>query len=86
LQFEKEAEAGLGLPPGAHSSALLPIGYPEAGSGQSAAVALPDVSMKIGGGSPPAISSDPKAPGSLLSPDQNLTAVVVIIGGFLRIP
>jgi nitroreductase len=28
LQFEKEAEAALGLPPGVHSYALLPIGYP----------------------------------------------------------
>jgi hypothetical protein len=27
LQFEKEAEAALGLPPGLHSYALLPIGY-----------------------------------------------------------
>jgi nitroreductase len=28
LQFEKEAEAAFGLPPGVHSYALLPIGYP----------------------------------------------------------
>jgi nitroreductase len=28
LQFKKEAEAALGLPPGVHSYALLPIGYP----------------------------------------------------------
>jgi hypothetical protein len=28
LQFEKEAKAALGLPPNAHSYALLPIGYP----------------------------------------------------------
>jgi len=28
LQFEKEAEPALGLPPGVHSYALLPIGYP----------------------------------------------------------
>jgi nitroreductase len=28
LTFEKEVEAALGLPPGAHSYALLPIGYP----------------------------------------------------------
>jgi len=27
LQFEKEAEAALGLPPGVHSYALLLIGY-----------------------------------------------------------
>ncbi len=28
LQYEKETEAILGLPPGAHSYALIPIGYP----------------------------------------------------------
>jgi hypothetical protein len=28
LNFEKEAKAALGLPPGVHSYALLPIGYP----------------------------------------------------------
>jgi len=28
LSFEKEAEAALGLPPGWHSYALIPIGYP----------------------------------------------------------
>ena len=28
LQFEKEAEAAFGLPPGVHSYALIPIGYP----------------------------------------------------------
>ncbi len=28
LFFEKEAEAALGLPPGVHSYAILPIGYP----------------------------------------------------------
>ena len=28
LQFEKETEAALGLPPGVHSYAILPIGYP----------------------------------------------------------
>jgi len=28
LRFEKETEAALGLPPDAHSYALLPIGYP----------------------------------------------------------
>ena len=27
LQFEKEAEAALGLPPNVHSYSLLPIGY-----------------------------------------------------------
>src|SRR5437762_14053731 len=28
LNFEKEVEAALGLPPGVYSYALLPIGYP----------------------------------------------------------
>ena len=28
LQFEKETEAALGLPPGVHSYAILPIGWP----------------------------------------------------------
>jgi nitroreductase len=28
LQYEKEVEAALGLPPGVHSYAILPIGYP----------------------------------------------------------
>jgi hypothetical protein len=28
FQFEKEAEAALGLPSGVHSCALLPTGYP----------------------------------------------------------
>ena len=28
LQFEKETEAALGLPPGVHSYAILPVGYP----------------------------------------------------------
>ena len=28
LMYEKEAEAALGLPPGVHSYAIIPIGYP----------------------------------------------------------
>ncbi len=28
LRFEKESEAALGLPPGVHSYAIIPIGYP----------------------------------------------------------
>jgi nitroreductase len=48
LQFEKEAEAALGLPPGFHSYALPPIGYP---MGQSAALLSQMSSMKIGGAS-----------------------------------
>jgi hypothetical protein len=43
LQFEKEAEAALGLPPGVHSCALLPIGYPMGRFGPVRRVALADV-------------------------------------------
>jgi nitroreductase len=43
LQFEKEAEAALGLPPGVHSYALLPIGYPVGRFGPVRRVALSDV-------------------------------------------
>ena len=43
LQFEKEAEAALGLPPGVHSYALLPIGYPMGRFGPVRRVALSDV-------------------------------------------
>jgi nitroreductase len=43
LQFEKEAEAALGLPPGFHSYALLPIGYPVGRFGPVRRIALADV-------------------------------------------
>jgi nitroreductase len=43
LQFEKEAEAALGLPPDIHSYALLPIGYPLGRFGPVRRVALADV-------------------------------------------
>ena len=43
LQFEKEAEAALGLPPGVHSYALLPIGYPMGRFGPVRRITLPDV-------------------------------------------
>ena len=51
LQFEKEAEAALGLPPGFHSYALLPIGYPVGRSGQSAVSRWLMWFMKIDGAS-----------------------------------
>ena len=52
LQFEKEAEAALGLPPGVHSYALLPLGYPTgAGSARFAASLSQMSSMKIDGAS-----------------------------------
>jgi nitroreductase len=43
LSFEKEAEAAFGLPAGAHSYALLPIGYPMGRFGPVRRVALSDV-------------------------------------------
>jgi nitroreductase len=55
LQFEKEAEAALGLPPNVHSFALLPIGYPMGRLGQFAVLRSPMSSMKIDGASLSAI-------------------------------
>src|SRR5947209_1183932 len=43
LQFEKEAETALGLPPGVHSYALLPMGYPIGRFGPVRRVPLSDV-------------------------------------------
>ncbi len=43
LQFEKEAEAAMGLPPGVHSYAILPIGYPLGRFGPVRRGALADV-------------------------------------------
>jgi nitroreductase len=43
LQFETEAEAALALPPGFHSYALLPIGYPMGRLGPVRRVPLADV-------------------------------------------
>jgi nitroreductase len=43
MQFEKEAEAELGLPPGVHSYALLPIGYPMGRFGPVRPIALAEV-------------------------------------------
>jgi hypothetical protein len=43
LQFEKEAEAALRLPPGVHSYAMLPIGYPMGRFGPVRRIALADV-------------------------------------------
>ena len=41
--FENEAEAALRLPPGVHSYALLPIGYPMGKFGPVRRVSLGDV-------------------------------------------
>jgi nitroreductase len=43
LQFEKEAEAALGLPPDIHSYALPPIGYPLGRFGPVRRIPLTDV-------------------------------------------
>jgi hypothetical protein len=43
LQFEKEAEAALGLPPNVQSYALLPIGYPMGRFGPVRRVPLAEV-------------------------------------------
>src|SRR3954465_1420919 len=43
LNFEKDAEAALGLPPDAHSYAIIPIGYPLGKFGPVARVPLQDV-------------------------------------------
>jgi nitroreductase len=43
LLYEKEAEAALGLPPGVHSYAILPIGYPMGKFGPVGRTALADV-------------------------------------------
>jgi hypothetical protein len=52
LQFEKEAEAALGLPPGFHSYALLPIGYPMGRFGPVRGIALTDVVFEDRWGQP----------------------------------
>src|SRR5262249_2207516 len=43
LQFEKEADTALGLPPNVHSCALLPIGYPMGRFGPVRRIPLADV-------------------------------------------
>jgi hypothetical protein len=57
LQFEKEVEAALGLPPGVHSYALVPIGYP---MGRFAVLPSLMSSMKIDGARLTEICSDGK--------------------------
>ena len=43
LQFEKEAEVAFGLPPGVHSYAMLPVGYPVGRFGPVRRVPFADV-------------------------------------------
>jgi nitroreductase len=52
LQYEKEAEAALGLPPGVHSYALLPIGYPIGRFGPVRRVPVADVVFENRWGQP----------------------------------
>ena len=52
LQFEKEAEAALGLPPNVHSYALMPIGYPIGRFGPVRRIALADVVFENRWGQP----------------------------------
>jgi nitroreductase len=52
LQFEQQAEAALGLPPGVHSYALLPIGYPVGRFGPVRRVPLADVVFENRWGQP----------------------------------
>ena len=52
LQFEKEAEVALGLPPNVHSYALLPIGYPMGRFGSVRRVPLADAVYEDRSGHP----------------------------------
>jgi nitroreductase len=52
LQFEKEAEAPLGLPPNVHSYALSPIGYPMGRFGPVRRVPLAEVVFEDRWGQP----------------------------------
>jgi nitroreductase len=62
LQFEKEVEAALGLPPNAHSYALLPIGYPMGRFGPVRRVPLADVVYEDRWGRLTGIWSGPNRP------------------------
>src|ERR1700719_3209057 len=59
LQFEREAEAALGLPSGVHSYALLPIGYPMGRFGRFGVSRWPMSFTRIGGGSTGTRNSHP---------------------------
>jgi nitroreductase len=52
LLFEQDAEAALGLPPDAHSYAILPIGYPLGRFGPVVRTALQDVAFADRWGEP----------------------------------
>ena len=52
LMYEKETEAALGLPPGVHSYAILPIGYPMGKFGPVGRAPLADVVYQDRWGNP----------------------------------
>ncbi len=52
LAYEQETDAALGLPPGVHSYALLPIGYPIGRFGPVRRIALADVVFEDRWGEP----------------------------------
>ena len=52
LNFEREVETALGLPPDVHSYALLPIGYPMGGFGPVRRVPIADVVFEDQSGQP----------------------------------
>ena len=56
LLFEKETEAALGLPPGVHSYAILPIGYPMGRFGPVGRGALADIVYQDKWGQPYALN------------------------------
>jgi hypothetical protein len=66
IQFEREAETALGLPPGFHSYALLPIGYPLGRCGPVRRIALADVVYEDQWASVPRLGSG-NAPHSWIS-------------------
>src|ERR1700730_9418390 len=72
LQFEKEAEAALGLPPGVHSYALLPMGYPMGRFGPVRRVALTDVVYEDRWGVP---YRDLQRPGTSVIADRTASAI-----------
>jgi nitroreductase len=52
LQYEKETEAAMGIPPGFHSYAILPIGYPMGRFGPVGRAPLSEVAYLDGWGKP----------------------------------
>jgi nitroreductase len=52
LQYEEETEAAMGIPPGFHSYAILPIGYPMGRFGPVARGPIAEVVYLDGWGNP----------------------------------